>query len=130
MRQGTPIFDLDLCEETLEDFVKRSRLDDLATIAPDIIRQVLKGLDDLHGGEIRILHRDLKPSNILRSVDDKWLLADFGISRFLTGDASTHRSKQRGTQHWRAVESYPSNGVSSDGKVRYKTESDIQVGFC
>ena len=121
---------LDLCEETLQNFVERSSLDDLAIISPDIIRQVLKGLDDLHGGEMAILHRDLKPSNILRNVDGKWLLADFGISQILTGGASTYLSNEKGTRHWRAVESYPSNGVSSDGKVRYKTESDIQVDLC
>jgi serine/threonine protein kinase len=118
---------LDLCEETLQDFVDRSNLVDLARIAPDIILQVLRGLDDLHRGGMPILHRDLKPSNILRNVHGKWLLADFGISRILTGGANTHLSNERGTKHWRAVESYPANGVSDDGEVRYKKESDIQV---
>ena len=120
---------LDLCEETLADFVRRSSFNDLIKIAADIIRQVLKGLADLHGDPNPILHRDLKPSNIMRNVQDDWLLADFGISRILTGDDSTHASTQRGTEYWRAVESYPSNGITDDGKVRYKKESDIQVGF-
>ncbi len=121
---------LDLCEETLADFVGRSSLDDLIKIAPDIIRQILKGLADLHGDPKPILHRDLKPSNILRNVQDNWLLADFGISRILTGDISTYETKtQRGTEGWMAVESYPSNGMTDGGKVRYKKESDIQVGF-
>ncbi len=119
---------LDLCEETLEDFVGRSSLDNLSRIAPDIIRQVLKGLEDLHGAEIPILHRDLKPSNILRNIDDKWLLADFGISRFLP-DGNTHNSTRRGTTYWRAVESYRPDGVSGKCKVRYKRESDIQVNI-
>jgi hypothetical protein len=65
----------------------------------------------------------------LRNVPGKWLLADFGISRILTGGASTHLSEQRGSKHWRAVESYPSNAMTADGKVRYKKESDIQVGL-
>ncbi len=120
---------LDLCEETLADFVGRSSLQDLIKIAPDIIRQILKGLADLHRDPKPILHRDLKPSNIMRNVQGNWLLADFGISRILTGDDSTHASTQRGTENWRAVESYPSNGITHDGKVRYKKESDIQVGF-
>ena len=34
---------LDLCEETLADFVGRSSLNDLIKIAADIIRQILKG---------------------------------------------------------------------------------------
>jgi serine/threonine protein kinase len=44
------------------------------------------------------LHRDLKPSNILRDVDGKWMLADFGISWILTPDEkSTVSSKMMGT---------------------------------
>ena len=122
---------LDLCEQTLENFVAHSSIDDLVKITPDIIRQVLKGLDDLHCEPMPILHRDLKPSNILRNVHDKWLLADFGISRILIGGASTHPTTgQRGTEDWRAVESsYLSNSMTDDGKVRYKKESDIQVRF-
>ena len=116
---------LDLCEETLKSFVEKKSLEFLIGIAPDITRQILKGLKDLHGGEIPILHRDLKPSNILRNVDDKWLLADFGISRFLPAGKRTLRSDERGTTYWRAVESYDSD----DGKVRYKKESDIQVEY-
>ncbi len=121
---------LDLCEETLADFVDRSSSDDLIKIAADIIRQVLKGLADLHGDPNPILHRDMKPSNILRNVQGNWLLADFGISRILTGDKSTYESTQRGTDNWRAVESYPVGGMTDDGKARYKKQSDIQVGFC
>ena len=122
---------LDLCEETLKEFVDHSSLDDLITNAPDIIQKVLKGLADLHREPNPILHRDLKPSNILRDVHGNWLLADFGISRILTAGSSTHQSEQRGTDDWRAVESsHPLNDTIDGGKVRYKKESDIQVGFC
>ena len=120
---------LDLCEETLENYVDRESLDNLETVAPEIIRQVLKGLADLHRDPTPILHRDLKPSNILRDVQDKWLLADFGISRVLKGDARTHKSKHRGTRDWIAVESYPKKDDTEGVQVRYKKESDIQVGL-
>ncbi|CAB4011484.1 serine threonine- kinase endoribonuclease IRE1-like, partial [Paramuricea clavata] len=120
----------DLCEETLENFVAHSSIDDLEKIAPDIIRQVLTGLADLHCEPMPILHRDLKPSNILRNVHNKWLLADFGISRILTKGASTlPNTGQRGTEDWIAVESCPSKNKTGDGKLRYKKESDIQVRF-
>ena len=120
---------LDLCEETLETFIADSNLKDLVTIAPDIIRQILEGLVDLHRKPLSILHRDLKPSNILRSVDGDWLLADFGISRILRKGDSTHLSNQKGTEDWRAVESsYTSTGIIDNGTVRYKKKSDIQVG--
>ena len=119
---------LDLCEETLENFVKNST-NDLAKIAPIIIRQILKGIRDLHQGEPPVLHRDLKPKNILRNVDGKWLLADFGISRFLAEGETTHLSVQRGTKDWRARESYTSKDVCNSATVQYKKESDIQVKF-
>ena len=119
---------LDLCEGTLKEFVQRSELNDLTTAAQDIIRQVLKGLAALHTNPVPILHRDLKPSNILRNVHNNWLLADFGLSRLLTGGSSTHVSEQRGTKDWRAVESYPPNDTTDAGEVSYKKESDIQVG--
>jgi serine/threonine protein kinase len=122
---------MDLCEETLKEFVERSSLDDLATDAQTIIQQVLTGLADLHRGPKPIFHRDLTPSNILRNVNDKWLLADFGISLIMTQDVSTFRSKERGTQHWKAVETCSTNDMSDDDDdVRYKKKSDIQVGFC
>ena len=116
---------MDLCEETLEQYVERSSWENWTEIARNIIQQVLKGLRDLHSCKPRsILHRDLKPSNILRNVGGKWLIADFGISRILTQDVSTHRSSQRGTKGWKAVETCPSKGES---EVPYKRESDIQV---
>ncbi len=121
---------LDLCEETLANFVGRSSLHDLITIAGDIIRQILKGLADLHRDPNPILHRDLKPSNILRNVQGKWLLADFGISRILPEGTSNNPSTQRGTEYWRAVESYPSSGTTDDGKVRYRKKIRYSGRFC
>lgn len=121
---------LDLCEETLERFVERTSLEDLVKMAPEIIRQILKGLADLHRDPFTILHRDLKPSNILRNVEGNWLLADFGVSQVLPEGVTTQQTSQRGTEDWIAVESsYYSQGMTVDGKVRYKKESDIQVGF-
>ena len=119
---------LDLCEETLEDFVKNCTKE-MAKIAPAIIRQVLEGIFDLHHNDPPILHRDLKPKNILRNVDGKWLLADFGISRVLPEGATSHVSIQRGTTDWRAVESYTPKDASNNDRVGYKKESDIQVEF-
>ena len=121
---------MDLCEETLESFVRNNSRDELVERAPGIIRQILKGLANLHSAPDRILHRDLKPLNILRNVNYKWFLADFGIGRMLPNDDSTYLSVDRGTKKWKAVESCYQSGISDDhGKeqVRYKPESDIQV---
>jgi serine/threonine-protein kinase/endoribonuclease IRE1 len=118
---------LDLCEETLEEYVKRNSWEDLLAIAPDVICQIVEGVSDLHQKPTAILHRDLKPSNIMRNVQDRWLLADFGISRTLPPNQDTLVSKQRGNEHWRAVESYSSEESSHESRARYKKESDIQT---
>ena len=118
---------MDLYEENLKQYVERSSSDDWAQVTRDIIRQILRGLADLHCQPKCILHRDLKPSNILRNVHNKWFIADFDISRVLTQDESTHRSKEMGTKYWKAVESCSFKDKSNDAEVRYKKESDIQV---
>ena len=118
---------LDLCEETLEDFVNRADLEHLLKIAPHVIRHILMGLADLHRYPISIVHRDLKPSNILQDVDGKWLLADFGISRIMETGAGTVLTKPRGTKDWMSVEACQCNGQVDDSKIRCKKESDIQV---
>ena len=56
---------LDLCEETLENYVKTHDEEHLKRNGPVIIREILSGLCALHGGENKILHLDLKPQNIL-----------------------------------------------------------------
>ncbi|XP_046844922.1 serine/threonine-protein kinase/endoribonuclease IRE2-like [Xenia sp. Carnegie-2017] len=116
---------LDLCEESLESFVKSSTLEDLQKSLPKILKQILKGLADLHSEPNPILHRDLKPSNVLRNAQGQYLIADFGLSRILKDGLKTHVSDAtKGTQDWIAPESYVVNEESVD-KARYKPESDV-----
>ncbi|XP_046843899.1 serine/threonine-protein kinase/endoribonuclease IRE1-like isoform X6 [Xenia sp. Carnegie-2017] len=115
---------LDLCEESLESYVKSSSWQDLQKVVPKVLIQILNGLVHLHSGELPILHRDLRPSNVLRDVQGNFLIADFGISHMLSDETSTHRSIQRGAKYWIAPESYDASDESID-KVRYKKESDV-----
>ena len=49
---------LDLCEETLVDYVKGLSKEELQRRAPNIIRDILDGLSALHCGERKVLHMD------------------------------------------------------------------------
>jgi serine/threonine protein kinase len=49
--------------------------------AARVIGQVAFGLTHLH--ERRVLHLDLKPENILVAEDNRYVIADFGLSTFL-----------------------------------------------
>jgi len=50
--------------------------------------------DALAALEGRIVHRDLKPGNVL-SLDEKWCLADFGISRYAEATTAPIRKSGR-----------------------------------
>ena len=112
---------LDLCEQTLTSFVESTSLDKLHEALPEILKQILNGLSDLHNGPSSILHRDLKPSNVPQDVGIKFMIADFGLNRILKSvDESTYLSiPGRRSYCWSAPESL------SGG--RYKKESDIMV---
>mmetsp|Transcript_13757 Transcript_13757/g.25196 ORF Transcript_13757/g.25196 Transcript_13757/m.25196 type:complete len:608 (+) Transcript_13757:63-1886(+) len=64
-------------------------------------RQLLAGLDYLHGRSPAVIHGDLKSSNILLDVDTRVKLADFGCSRRAH---ATITGTLRGSIPWMAPE--------------------------
>ena len=115
---------LDLCEETLADYIERLSKEELEWRSPEIIREILAGLSALHCGEKKILHRDLKPLNILVDTAGQMRLSDFGVSRMLDGSETTVDSGSKGTPGWIAAESIAK--VKGE-KVKFNRKSDIQV---
>ena len=115
---------LDLCEETLADYVRTHSKQFLERRGPIIIKEILTGLHALHNGVKKVLHRDLKPRNILVDHEGRMRLADFGVSRILDSGVSSLYSGSEGTFGWIAAESIEGR---EDGKVTFKRKSDVQV---
>ena len=111
-----------LCEETLDEHVQSQSIEHLNENGPQMIKQILGGLQFLHDNGI--LHRDLKPSNVLVDKDGFVELSDFGLSRVLNQDESTVHIDAKGTQGWMPAEVIE----AGNGKAtrRYKKKSDVQ----
>ncbi|KAG5952789.1 hypothetical protein E4U53_008073 [Claviceps sorghi] len=74
-----------------------------------IVGCVARAMAHCHANDVR--HLDIKPSNILLRPDRVYL-ADFGISRDVSGQDQTITDGMPGTERWRAPELYGENGSS------------------
>ncbi|XP_028395330.1 uncharacterized protein LOC114519404 [Dendronephthya gigantea] len=114
---------VDLCEETLRELVHACSIEHLQRQSPRMIREILSGLEFLHGKGI--LHRDLKPSNVLVDIEGRMKLADFGISRVLKDDETTVETDAKGTRGWMPPEVI--KAIVKKEKGRFKKKSDVHV---
>ncbi|CAB4041162.1 serine threonine- kinase endoribonuclease IRE1, partial [Paramuricea clavata] len=114
---------VDLCEETLDEYVHFQNIQHLGIQGRRMIKEMLNGLKFLH--DQGVLHRDLKPSNILLDVKGHIRLADFAISRVLNENETTVHTDAKGTRGWMAVEVIET--LNKGGKGRFKKKSDIQT---
>ncbi len=88
-----------------------------------VLMDILAALVDLdrHG----IVHRDLKPENVLL-LDDRWCLADFGISRY--ADATTAPDTKKfalsppyaAPERWRAERATAATDIYAWGVIAYE----------
>jgi eukaryotic-like serine/threonine-protein kinase len=81
----------------------------------DIMEQVAAGLAAAH--REGIIHRDLKPGNIMRDVNGRVVVMDFGLARTISGDGMTRTGAMLGTMEYMSPE-------QAQGK-ELKASSDI-----
>jgi serine/threonine protein kinase len=77
--------------------------------ATSIVRSISSGVQALHSSGI--IHRDINPNNILMLSDGTWVLADFGLAKFLPSAAAattfvTNTHVGWGTAYYAAPEQY------------------------
>jgi serine/threonine-protein kinase len=77
----------------LRDYLARKGPPELP-IALSILKQVSQALLKAH--ELGLVHRDIKPENILVTRKVQVKVADFGLSRFFTGEAASVNLTQSG----------------------------------
>lgn len=69
---------------------------------------IARGLDEVRD----IVHRDLKPDNVLR-FGGRWVVADFGIAKFVEASTSLHTLRGCLTPHYAAPEQWRSEAPTS-----------------
>lgn len=85
------------------DLKQRMELRLTPDVAFNYMTHVAYGLDAIHG--IGVVHRDLKPANIMFRGDDSLALADFGISKKISGGSDlTTIGQVLGTPHYMSPE--------------------------
>ncbi len=70
--------------------------------AVEIMQQVCRALEAAHA--VGVIHRDLKPQNIMRDVNGRVVVMDFGLARTLGGDGMTQTGALVGTMEYMSPE--------------------------
>jgi eukaryotic-like serine/threonine-protein kinase len=113
--QGIKFITMEYVEgQNLHQLLKQRGKLDVAE-AVNIMEQVAAGLAAAH--REGIIHRDLKPGNIMREVNGRVVVMDFGLARTISGDGMTRTGAMLGTMEYMSPE-------QAQGK-ELKASSDI-----
>ena len=131
-----PAFVMDLASHSLTSYVEQVSAVQPQPMSPVlpfaeaacVFQSMLDAVESLHSNVPRLIHRDINPNNVLRLPDGRWVLADFGLAKFLsTAPVSTsfRTTTQRGwgTMWYTAPEQYRDFGKADE-------KSDIYPWAC
>jgi serine/threonine protein kinase len=124
VEDGVPWMVMELIDGASLDVIVRDSgrlgVDEVTTIA----EALLGALRATHAAEV--LHRDIKPANVLRARDGRFLLTDFGISRYET-DATLTQSgvfigspRYTAPERWLGKDSVPGSDMFALGVTLYE----------
>lgn len=94
-----PAFVMELGTNSLQQYIADRRDPDIEpspsavppfvdrSIAVEIMRDILDAAQAMHSHCDRLIHRDISPQNILLRSNDRWILSDFGLAKFLKNPA-------------------------------------------
>lgn len=114
-----PAFVMDLATHSLTGYLEEMRRRQNTRKRPilhfteseAIIHSAMDAVEALHENRPKLIHRDINPNNLLRLPDGRWVLADFGLAKFLSTapvstsfQTTTHRGW--GTMWYTAPEQY------------------------
>lgn len=114
-----PAFIMDLATHSLTGYLEEARHRQSERKRPilqfteseTIILAAMDAVEALHQNRPKLIHRDINPNNLLRLPDGRWVLADFGLAKFLSTapvstsfQTTTHRGW--GTMWYTAPEQY------------------------
>lgn len=117
--KNNPAFIMDLATHSLTSYLEEARHRQSERTRPilqltesaAIIHSAMNAVEALHKNHPKLIHRDINPNNLLRLPDGRWVLADFGLAKFLSTapvstsfQTTTHRGW--GTMWFTAPEQY------------------------
>ena len=108
---GQPFLSMDLIDgHSLADRLTQGKI--TPELSAHLVREVARAVHYAHGEGVA--HRDLKPSNILLAPDNRPVLTDFGLARFIDGGANSEHTRHfMGSPPYLPPERATNNAASS-----------------